>query len=124
MEQTTEPGLVAVGLGHAAFFLYRVYENISEGYTLMYLHMLVSVVAPIYAAAHTSLLKPSSADPSVKPARQCRSSSSGDIFDDDDDDDDDDDFDDGPQIVRSEEHTSELQSQSNLVCRLLLEKKN
>src|SRR5256886_15472163 len=28
------------------------------------------------------------------------------------------------QIVRSEEHTSELQSQSNLVCRLLLEKKN
>src|SRR2546430_6837418 len=28
---------------------------------------------------------------------------------------------DGP--VRSEEHTSELQSQSNLVCRLLLEKK-
>src|SRR2546430_17098632 len=26
-------------------------------------------------------------------------------------------------IVRSEEHTSELQSQSNLVCRLLLEKK-
>src|SRR5688572_31177903 len=31
----------------------------------------------------------------------------------------------GPKIwVRSEEHTSELQSQSNLVCRLLLEKKN
>src|SRR2546427_9312319 len=28
-----------------------------------------------------------------------------------------------PQIARSEEHTSELQSQSNLVCRLLLEKK-
>src|SRR2546430_8808764 len=27
-------------------------------------------------------------------------------------------------IYRSEEHTSELQSQSNLVCRLLLEKKN
>src|SRR2546430_10651846 len=38
--------------------------------------------------------------------------------------------DDGPDIFaldgprhRSEEHTSELQSQSNLVCRLLLEKK-
>src|SRR2546430_5253372 len=33
---------------------------------------------------------------------------------------------DGPdrqQALRSEEHTSELQSQSNLVCRLLLEKK-
>src|SRR2546430_5541906 len=32
---------------------------------------------------------------------------------------------DGPttQLMRSEEHTSELQSQSNLVCRLLLEKK-
>src|SRR2546427_7501363 len=32
----------------------------------------------------------------------------------------------GPPLflrVRSEEHTSELQSQSNLVCRLLLEKK-
>src|SRR2546430_3307745 len=33
----------------------------------------------------------------------------------------------GPQatldVIRSEEHTSELQSQSNLVCRLLLEKK-
>src|SRR5205085_9941962 len=28
-----------------------------------------------------------------------------------------------PSPVRSEEHTSELQSQSNLVCRLLLEKK-
>src|SRR2546430_8912634 len=27
------------------------------------------------------------------------------------------------QVERSEEHTSELQSQSNLVCRLLLEKK-
>src|SRR5438270_9236108 len=30
----------------------------------------------------------------------------------------------GRGVVRSEEHTSELQSQSNLVCRLLLEKKN
>src|SRR2546430_12939308 len=29
-----------------------------------------------------------------------------------------------PPCRRSEEHTSELQSQSNLVCRLLLEKKN
>src|SRR3990167_11026503 len=27
-----------------------------------------------------------------------------------------------PPVIRSEEHTSELQSQSNLVCRLLLEK--
>src|SRR2546427_4297547 len=30
----------------------------------------------------------------------------------------------GATDTRSEEHTSELQSQSNLVCRLLLEKKN
>src|SRR5688572_32379725 len=30
----------------------------------------------------------------------------------------------GQHDARSEEHTSELQSQSNLVCRLLLEKKN
>src|SRR2546430_9699773 len=30
---------------------------------------------------------------------------------------------DSPAPRRSEEHTSELQSQSNLVCRLLLEKK-
>src|SRR2546430_6891259 len=29
----------------------------------------------------------------------------------------------GQRRLRSEEHTSELQSQSNLVCRLLLEKK-
>src|SRR5688572_9793308 len=29
----------------------------------------------------------------------------------------------GDNLTRSEEHTSELQSQSNLVCRLLLEKK-
>src|SRR2546427_7054805 len=29
----------------------------------------------------------------------------------------------GSSSTRSEEHTSELQSQSNLVCRLLLEKK-
>src|SRR5256885_11023895 len=29
-----------------------------------------------------------------------------------------------PRLVRSEEHTSELQSPCNLVCRLLLEKKN
>src|SRR5256886_4567729 len=29
----------------------------------------------------------------------------------------------GDSVARSEEHTSELQSQSNLVCRLLLEKK-
>src|SRR5690606_40561837 len=30
----------------------------------------------------------------------------------------------GPLRLRSEEHTSELQSRENLVCRLLLEKKN
>src|SRR5256886_9263444 len=30
----------------------------------------------------------------------------------------------GRPLTRSEEHTSELQSQSNIVCRLLLEKKN
>src|SRR5690606_40241687 len=29
-----------------------------------------------------------------------------------------------PAVKRSEEHTSELQSRENLVCRLLLEKKN
>src|SRR5258708_18888457 len=32
--------------------------------------------------------------------------------------------DDDPTLVRSEEHTSELQSPDHLVCRLLLEKKN
>src|SRR5438477_8167227 len=31
---------------------------------------------------------------------------------------------DGYPVLRSEEHTSELQSHVNLVCRLLLEKKN
>src|SRR5690606_40038956 len=29
----------------------------------------------------------------------------------------------GDHVIRSEEHTSELQSRENLVCRLLLEKK-
>src|SRR5690606_40848592 len=29
----------------------------------------------------------------------------------------------GSDVIRSEEHTSELQSRENLVCRLLLEKK-
>src|SRR5690349_24029794 len=29
-----------------------------------------------------------------------------------------------PDVMRSEEHTSELQSRRDLVCRLLLEKKN
>src|SRR2546430_6684595 len=33
------------------------------------------------------------------------------------------DLQDDADVPRSEEHTSELQSQSNLVCRLLLEKK-
>src|SRR5690242_20943071 len=33
-------------------------------------------------------------------------------------------FDRGQGCIRSEEHTSELQSHVNLVCRLLLEKKN
>src|SRR6202008_5206359 len=32
--------------------------------------------------------------------------------------------DEGGPVTRSEEHTSELQSHSDLVCRLLLEKKN
>src|SRR5438874_13042100 len=31
---------------------------------------------------------------------------------------------DDPSVLRSEEHTSELQSRRDLVCRLLLEKKN
>src|SRR5699024_12441704 len=34
-----------------------------------------------------------------------------------------DDLEDGDQFTRSEEHTSELQSRFDLVCRLLLEKK-
>src|SRR5438046_5145706 len=33
-------------------------------------------------------------------------------------------YDSQSSLVRSEEHTSELQSLTNLVCRLLLEKKN
>src|SRR5690625_4581357 len=33
-------------------------------------------------------------------------------------------FSNGMEILRSEEHTSELQSRGHLVCRLLLEKKN
>src|SRR5690625_5333907 len=33
-------------------------------------------------------------------------------------------FEDEPNVIRSEEHTSELQSRGHIVCRLLLEKKN
>src|SRR2546430_8084295 len=50
--------------------------------------------------------RPTSRCPSVPPWRTTRADSST-----------------SPRDVRSEEHTSELQSQSNLVCRLLLEKK-
>src|SRR5207248_2776285 len=99
MEQATEPGLAAVALGHIAYFLYKVYENISEGYALMYLHILVSAAAPIYAAAHASLLRPSSADASVKPLRKRRSSLGSDVFDNVSDDDDDYDFDNGSQLI-------------------------
>src|SRR2546430_10488329 len=49
--------------------------------------------------------RPASACPAVRPARRCRPRSGA------------------RPALRSEEHTSELQSQSNLVCRLLLEKK-
>src|SRR6266478_8859745 len=64
------------------------------------------------AAAEAGLLEPASLHPKVDPAKclgcgACvRACPEGDILG-----------------MRSEEHTSELQSQSNLVCRLLLEKK-
>src|SRR5688572_31058789 len=54
-----------------------------------------------YTTLFRSIARPSAGSPSSAPARV-----SG-----------------APTSRRSEEHTSELQSQSNLVCRLLLEKK-
>src|SRR2546430_8952525 len=54
---------------------------------------------------YTTLFRSSSAAAGSSPPRRSRSSSPG------------------RRPARSEEHTSELQSQSNLVCRLLLEKK-
>src|SRR2546430_8964643 len=55
---------------------------------------------------YTTLFRSRSSRPSQPPARTTRPPWSWRIF-----------------SARSEEHTSELQSQSNLVCRLLLEKK-
>ena len=60
---------------------------------------LAGQAAPIYAAAHASLLRPSSADASVKPLRKRRSSLGSDVFDNVSDDDDDYDFDNGSQLI-------------------------
>src|SRR2546430_12563243 len=62
---------------------------------------LLPLVLRLSQLHHTSLPKAPSSFPSIR----CRLSRSP------------------ISAVRSEEHTSELQSQSNLVCRLLLEKK-
>src|SRR5256886_12519055 len=56
-----------------------------------------SVAPPAFAAACAICLRTRSRFSAIEPTHNCR--------------------------ARSEEHTSELQSQSNLVCRLLLEKK-
>src|SRR5688572_31403583 len=63
-----------------------------------YVHYVEGCTAPIYSSdsLHSAVV-----EIVVKPRGRCRYTT----------------------IQRSEEHTSELQSQSNLVCRLLLEKK-
>src|SRR2546430_13112043 len=57
----------------------------------------------------------------VRQRRECRRGAIAEHSEHDADEEDEDDARD--LVLRSEEHTSELQSQSNLVCRLLLEKK-
>src|SRR2546427_4152961 len=59
--------------------------------------------SPTIILSHRS--RPAPRTPPARPAACCRSRGRG------------------SRPARSEEHTSELQSQSNLVCRLLLEKK-
>src|SRR5688572_32384573 len=58
---------------------------------------------------YTTLFRSSDCSTIVRPATRCTRRSAIQVS--------------RPHAPRSEEHTSELQSQSNLVCRLLLEKK-
>src|SRR2546430_10336432 len=75
----------------------------TEIYTLSHTTLFRSVLVDFRASSPLNSIRPSSPRTSscVACGSNCRSHS-----------------------MRSEEHTSELQSQSNLVCRLLLEKKN
>src|SRR2546430_12579812 len=65
----------------------------------------ISTAAPVrWSAAATRATRPRATSAAAR--RRCRAATTG-----------------CARVRRSEEHTSELQSQSNLVCRLLLEKK-
>src|SRR5688500_12695377 len=100
------------------------------------LALVVLVLAACQSTSEDSTVTPT---PSVSAADQTTATATDDDDDDDDNDDDDDDIGeetsvfeletgdcfsaDADVVERSEEHTSELQSPCNLVCRLLLEKK-
>ncbi|KAG9185786.1 minor histocompatibility antigen H13 [Alternaria panax] len=85
----SEPSLVAVALGNAAYAFSKVQPLLP-----VYTHLILACLFPIYAAAHASLTRPSTA---AKRTRQqvdkTRHGASDDDTDSDDDDDDDDDED-------------------------------
>ncbi|KAF2131114.1 hypothetical protein P153DRAFT_313465 [Dothidotthia symphoricarpi CBS 119687] len=76
-----EPGLVAQLLGRAA---YEFSTLRSSSMLPTYLHLIVSALFPIYAGAHASLSRPSSA---AKPTKKKRTTDGLTAHDDDDDDD-------------------------------------
>lgn len=79
-----EPGLFAQVLGRVAYELSTLR---SSSMLPTYLHLIASALFPIYAGAHASLSRPSSA---AKPAKRKRTADNGPIDDDDDGGDDDD----------------------------------
>ncbi|XP_014560343.1 hypothetical protein COCVIDRAFT_89427 [Bipolaris victoriae FI3] len=82
----SDPGLWAQILGKAAYEF-----SLMQPMLPTYIHLIVSALFPIYAGAHASLTRPSTA---AKPAKKKkRSNTSDDDMEDDDEDDDDDDED-------------------------------
>src|SRR2546430_12936070 len=88
--------------GSVLFFFFFFNDTATtEIYTLS-LHDALPISAPRGCRASRTRYRPRSSRSGARPWRRCGSRD---------------------MAARSEEHTSELQSQSNLVCRLLLEKK-
>jgi minor histocompatibility antigen H13 len=85
----SEPGLVAQALGNAAYAFTKVQPLLP-----VYLHMILASLFPIYAAAHASLTRPSTA---AKPTKRRRRNKTRDAAEDDDDSDDSDDEEEEPE---------------------------
>jgi minor histocompatibility antigen H13 len=61
----SEPGLVALALGNAAYAFSKIQPLLP-----VYIHMVLASIFPIYAAAHASLTRPSTAAKPTKKARK------------------------------------------------------